>query len=306
VISHLVIALTVFLPLVLTQSVPTVPVFLPLVLMQEESPFPPPPPPVPPLAARYGFGWPTRSMDISKLVGGLPTESWWFFDWSSRCTEVNQIPIVRLRVTDDLAACNDGRDVMVANEPDWAGQDNMTPCAVADLAYAVASQWKGQVWCCGTFGQNLAYMRQVIACFEDRYGYWDAYIYGLHIHGYSNGATWAPDVHKPEKIALGVDYVRQTADALAADGNSFQNHIMISEYGVLSRYTLNYGPGLHWPSQMPAVWKTYESEFAKEPRIEHLAWFSIAYEVYNTSDMVQADGSLFPVGELWRQAAAAW
>ena len=44
--------------------------------------------------------------------------------------------------------------------------------------------------------------------------------------------------------------------------------------------------------------------FAKEPRIEHLAWFSVAHPLLNTSDMVQADGILFPVGELWRQAAS--
>ena len=264
---------------------------------------------VAPLEARYGFGWPGQEADVSRLVGGLPEDAWWFYDWSPRCSAANQIPMVRRGVTAGLWDCNDGRDVLIANEPDGNGgadQDNMAPCEVADLVHGVAPFWIGRVWCCGTYAQHLDYMLSVIGCYEDRYGPWEAAVYGWHVHGYSNGAAWSEDNHTPERVAIGVRYVTETADALAADGHAFQDHILLSEYGVLSWWSEDLGVGWHRPEQMPAVWQAYERELAKEPRIAHLAWFSAAYARYSVSDLVRADGSLHPVGEAWRASLGQW
>lgn len=234
---------------------------------------------------QHGFGW--SEGDIANLPEG------WYYRWGVGCGSAREVPLVYQTLTADLWRCNDGRPVLVTNEPERPEQANLTPEQVADLVRAVVvGGWDGEVWCCGTWADQIAYNDAVLDSYESRYGRWPAT--GWHIHAYS-GAEWTPDIARPERAQVAVKQVRTFGTHMRAR-DRLGRGLVISEYGVLS------SRDWHQPIDLLPAFTVYEIGFRATPDVLSWAWFSSRYHVFSSSDMLEADGRLTPLGWAWRIA----
>ena len=234
----------------------------------------------------------TMRVDTAALAGG------WWHNWGpGPCADPLQVPLVFASPTEVVAAiaagCNDGRPILISNEPEGSGTDqaHLTPAQVADLVQAAAGVWRGAILCCGTFANAWAYTDAVVTDYEQRFGPWPAA--GWHIHAYNNRANWRPDV-----VASGF-----TEQAIA-DVDGFIAHqrqagrlgqgVVVSEFGALSALWW------HRPEALEPLLADYVTAFRARPAVLAWAWFSSHDPRFASSDLLQADGALTALGAKWQ------
>ncbi len=249
---------------------------------------------------RWGYGHPSPDqINDTALKTGI-AEYWWY-DWSPRCADARQVPMVWRDVTPDLWLCNDGRPVLVLNEPDRVGQADLIPAEAADrLRQVVAGGWQGEIWCCGTAVENLSYADAVVASYTTRFGEWPAT--GWHVHMYSNRAIWVRDLDDANK------YV----PAALADLDIFIAHmrtrgllgrgIVLSEYGALSTWWPQ-ANAWHSPKMLVPTFTMYADGLRKRKDVLAYAWFSSNYQPLSASDLLWSDSTLTELGIAWRNNA---
>lgn len=234
-----------------------------------------------PLTLAHGYVWPSRgfghppeawAISHAALIGGAPV---WFYDWWWDCSRwLNDaglyVPSVARAWYPQVMACNDGRPLLVLNEPEEVGQAELTPeAAAAVLHEAAASGWSGPIYCCGVQAAHIPYMRQVVAVYQSQYGAWPAD--GLHVHVY----------HGADELAEFIAWAR--AQGVLGDG------VVVSEYGRLTDEKLTSGDLETLTAQVLAV-----------DGVLTAAWFSVNYPPWAASDLLTAGGALTELGEAWR------
>ena len=118
----------------------------------------------------HGFGRPIQHDVSDQALRQVP--AFWWYNWGPWCDDNQQIPMLwNANSLDALRHCNDGRPVLVLNEPERPDQGNMSPeLAAAHLWLIVRSGWHGEIWCCGTLAYDLDYLDAVVATYEKNYG----------------------------------------------------------------------------------------------------------------------------------------
>ena len=237
-----------------------------------------------------GFGHPPEAWAVSHvaLIGEAPV---WYYDWWWDCGRwIGEpgvyVPSVMRAWHPEVMACNDGRPLLVLNEPEEAGQAELTPEAAAAVLHAAAvSGWSGEVWCCGTQVQHMPYARQLLAAYRAAYGAWPAD--GWHVHVYSqrdgrtHNATTMADVQ--EGLAALDSFI------LWAQGEGVLGRgVVVSEFGSLADSPIDL-----------AIPEAFETELAIRPWVLTGAWFSVRYEPWAGSDLLRADGGLTALGQAW-------
>ena len=237
-----------------------------------------------------GFGHPPEAWAVSHaaLIGEAPV---WFYDWWWDCGRwLNDaglyVPAVARAWYPQVLQCNDGRPLLVLNEPEEVGQAELTPAQAAAVLHAAASSgWRGEVWCCGMQVQHMPYTRQLLAAYRAAYGAWPAD--GWHVHVYSqrdgrtHNATTLADVL--EGLAALDAFV-----AWAQGEGVLGRGVVVSEFGALADSPIDL-----------AILEAFEAEFGVRPEVLTGAWFSLRYEPWAGSDLVEADGRLTALGEEW-------
>lgn len=223
---------------------------------------------------KQGFGHPSESWDVphDKLLGERPI---WFYDWWFDCGRwaeetVVYVPAVMQAWYPQVLACNDGRPLLVLNEPENLLQANLTPAqAAAVLHSAVTSGWRGPIYCCGTQVAHTPYLARVVAAYRAQYGDWPTT--GLHVHVY----------HGAEELRTFVAWARAQ--------NILGTGVVVSEYGWLTDERI-----------LPRDLKALTEQVLAVDGVLTAAWFSAKYQPYTTSDLLMADGALTELGEAWR------
>ena len=240
-----------------------------------------------------GFGHPPEAWSIGHeaLIGEAPV---WFYDWWWDCSRwLNDaglyVPAVARAWYPAVLGCNDGRPLLVLNEPEEVGQAELTPEQAAAVLHAAAvSGWSGEIWCCGTQVQHMPYTRLLLAAYRAAYGAWPAD--GWHVHVYSqrdgrtHNATTLADVL--EGLAALDAFV-----AWAQGEGVLGRGVVVSEFGALADSPIDL-----------AILEAFEAEFGVRPEVLTGAWFSLRYEPWAGSDLVEADGRLTALGKAWTGA----
>ena len=220
-----------------------------------------------------GFGHPPEAWAVSHaaLIGERPA---WYYDWWWDCSrwagdQGVYIPSVMRAWHPEVMACNDGRPLLVLNEPEERGQAELTPeQAAAVLHQAAVSGWTGPVYCCGTQAAHLPYMQRLVTAYRMAYGAWPAD--GLHVHVYHGVAE--------------LDAFVQWASGEGILGQG----VVVSEFGLLTEEPISV-------DQMGALTTAIEAR----PVVLTSAWFSVNYAPWRSSDLVDSDGTLTALGEEW-------
>ena len=228
-----------------------------------------------------GFGHPPEAWAVSHeaLIGDAPV---WFYDWWWDCARwFNDaglyVPAVARAWYPQVMACNDGRPLLVLNEPEDAAQAGLTPeAAAAVLHEAAISGWSGPMYCCGTQAAHLPYMQRLLTAYRAAYGEWPAE--GLHVHVYHGVAE--------------LDAFMQWASGEGILGQG----VVVSEFGYLTEDPISV-------TQMTAL----TDEIEARPWVLTSAWFSVNYAPWRSSDLLTAGGALTELGAAWTGVdAAAW
>lgn len=232
-----------------------------------------------PLAPVHGYVWPSRGFghsiwDISHaaLIGEQPV---WFHDWWWDCARwVNDRGVYVTSVArawqPEVLSCNDGRPLLVLNEPEEVGQADLTPEQAAWILHAAAtSGWSGPIFCCGTQAAHLPYMRRLLTAYRAAYGTWPAD--GLHVHVYHGVAE--------------LDAFMQWA----VDEGILGRGVVVSEFGYLTDDPISV-------MQMRSLIAALEIR----PQVLAHAWFSLNSPDWPSSNLLNADGTLTELGQAWR------
>jgi hypothetical protein len=201
----------------------------------------------------------------------------WHYDWTARCLTPEQVPMVYDGSPWEwtwLAQCNDGRPVLVTNEPERANQANLTPEQTAALLHRIVGLWRGEVWCCGwNMADGSTHALATVDAYERLYGAWPAS--GWHVHIYP---PWADSLAR--------------YDAFVSE---MQRYGIVGRGVIVSEYGAPYGDSA---AQMRAM----RSAFAARPKIVSAAWF-VAHDTgaWVNSSLVDSAGQLTAAGREWRQ-----
>lgn len=214
----------------------------------------------------HGVGVPIQYTDIDQWAAQHPSIP--FVTWrSDDCHHANAIPLV-WRSELPEANCNDGRSLLLFNEPNGAGQSNLTPAEAAH--YAMQHQnWKGAIYCCGTLWNDTNWK-----WFEEFLQHYTGRLDGIHIHPYvwwnyeDNLYGWGPRW-------------RQLADARGLD-------IIVSEWAAPG------GSQVETVARNKEVLPLLQAIF----RPSMMFYFSWYYE-WDVSDLTDGEGNLTPVGLWW-------
>lgn len=253
-------------------------------------------------AAMATWNWPGRGYGIGWQYAGVPTIDLrgWHYNWLPDCEDPLHVPMIWDASLEAVAGgCNDGRPVLVLNEPERADQANTPPDRAADLLYRVAARWTGEVWCCGTDVSAITYALAVIDSYTARYGPWPAA--GWHVHAYANG-TLARDgrgrIASAEEFESLVAPWRAEATLRQVDGFAaalrtrgvLGRGVILSEYGALSN--------MHWhhPKDLIGLYQAFQVGIARRPYIMSAAWYSAYDWRFDASNLVDVDGRLTPLG----------
>lgn len=239
----------------------------------------------------------------------------WFQDWWLGCELYSEngqpygqgryhaayVPMIWRQWDDFALRCNDGRPLLVGNEPELVEQANLTPTEMATLLHTAVSQWAGPIWCCGVMVQHIGYMSQVIAEYRRLYGAWPPNV-GVHAHLYVVGPDGSPVV-----TSVGDDDVARAQTAfdgfmalLAANG-LLTRRVIVSECCVLSN-TLSQAGIMSAASRLVNHAKSNSS-------VATVAWFSVysqgapAGSEFVSSDLVTGD-QVNNLGRAWLDYAA--
>ena len=222
-----------------------------------------------------GFGHPPEAWAVSHaaLIGERPG---WFHDWWWDCARWAQdgvlyVPSVARGWYPQVLQCNDGRPLLVLNEPEEIGQAELMPEQAAAVLHAAAvSGWSGPIFCCGTQAAHLPYMQRLLTAYRATYGEWPAD--GLHVHVY----------HGAEEL----DAFIRWADSEGILGQG----VVVSEFGYLTDDPISV-------AQMAAL----TDEVEARPWVLTSAWFSVHYAPWSTSDFLTPADALTAFGDAWPQ-----
>jgi len=214
----------------------------------------------------HGIGVPIQYTDPDLWAAQYPDIP--FVTWRSNdCHHANAIPLV-WRSELPQANCDDGRPLLLYNEPVGKGQSDLTPVKAAQ--YAMQHQaWNGRIYCCGTLtrDEDWDWIQEFLGIYTGR-------LDGLHVHTYvyrldTDGPRW-----------------RQLADDNGWD-------IIVSEWGA---------PG---GSQEESVTRNAAvlPLIVAILRPSMLFYFSWNYGWAN-SDLSDGTGTLTLMGEWWMKMAA--
>lgn len=263
-------------------------VFLPLVLGQGPAAS----------AALGAWDWPAQGHS-STWNGPALSSPAWHYDWTATCAEPDHIPMVWSAGAEAaVGACNDGRPLLVLNEPERHDQANTPPDRAADLLHRVAGRWVGEIWCCGTDATALDYALAVVDSYQARYGAWPAT--GWHVHAYANSSLqrnargWIPDAEFRSLVApWRAEATLQQVDAFAMTMRMrgvLGRGIILSEYGALS------ATYWHQPADLVPIYRAYRAGIARRPYIISAAWFAAYDRRFDASNLLTVDGRLTPLG----------
>ena len=238
----------------------------------------------------------------------------WFADWWLGCElysenglpygqglyRASYVPMVR-RAWDPFALrCNDGRPLLVGNEPELAGQDNMTPAAMASLLHTAIAQWRGPVWCCGVLVQHTGYMAQVIAEYRRLYGAWPPSV-GVHVHLYVMGPDGSPVISSlSDEDVTRAQAALDAFLALLADNGLLARRVVISECCVLSNILT--------PAQVWSAARRMLDYAGDNPAVATVGWYALrsrgaGLDEFAASDLVTG-GEINALGTAWLDYAA--
>lgn len=248
------------------------------------------------------WDWPGQGWGVGPAYEAVTKDTTlpgWWYDWAPACRDARQIPMV-WAASDRAAvlACNDGRPVLVLNEPERADQANTPPEQAADLLYQVASQWTGEVWCCGTDVTATAYALAVVDSYERRYGRWPAT--GWHAHAYANNTLtldsrgWVSAAEyatltAPRRAEATLCQADAFAAALRARG-VLGRGVILSEYGALSN-TWHFQP-----DDLVPLYQAFRVGIARREYIVSVAWFTAYDWRFDASNLLTADRRLTALG----------
>ena len=238
----------------------------------------------------------------------------WFADWWLGCEMYSDngqpygqaryhaayVPMI-WRAWDDFALrCNDGRPLLVGNEPELASQANLTPAEMATLLHTAVGQWAGPVWCCGVMVQHIGYMAQVVAEYRRLYGAWPSNV-GVHAHLYVVGPDGSPVI-----TSIGDDDVTRAQVAfdgfmaLLADEGLLGRRVVVSECCVLSN-TLS-------RAQVLSAAARLVNHAMSIPGVATVAWYSVTSRGAGAGEFVSSDlvdgGQVNELGRAWLDYAA--
>jgi len=268
------------------------------------------------------YRWPVAGFSVMGLhrdkmpmFYGESSPPMWFQDWWLGCELYSEngqpygqgryhaayVPMIWRQWDDFALRCNDGRPLLVGNEPELVEQANLTPTEMATLLHTAVSQWAGPIWCCGVMVQHIGYMSQVIAEYRRLYGAWPPNV-GVHAHLYVVGPDGSPVV-----TSVGDDDVARAQTAfdgfmalLAANG-LLTRRVIVSECCVLSN-TLSQAGIMSAASRLVNHAKSNSS-------VATVAWFSVysqgapAGSEFVSSDLVTGD-QVNNLGRAWLDYAA--
>lgn len=246
--------------------------------------------------AVIGYGRPMVDVsnypDDSKLYDSASV----WYNWWYECTDRKQLPMAgRPDLIPNIWGCNDGRPLLLLNEPDIFDQANLTPLQTAQAVKEVVDGgWNGDIYCCGTFAVHVDYMLEVIQAYEQLYGHWPITNYHVHAYAIPTGS----DESDMTFMTRGPQTVQEVRDFISTlrENGYLVNNVLITEYGGLSRKNLN--------SNLMAsllIWQT--EELRQIPEIRALFWFSTYYPYWWHGDLLNNDGSLTFVGKVWKLLA---
>ncbi len=246
---------------------------------------------------KWGYGRPTQH-DVSDAALRQGVTNFWWYDWGSHCLDDKQVPMVWRDISADLWLCNDGRPLLLLNEPDVTGQAELTPTEVADKLWIIATEgWYGEVWCCGTETWHLDYIDAVIDSYTTRYGVWPAV--GWHVHMYSNDAVWVSDLQDANKyVPLALAKLDTFITHMRARG-LLGRGVVLTEYGALSAWWPNIQLW-HSPAMLVPTFTTYADGIRQRPDVLAAAWFSSYYSSLSASDLLWSNSTLTELGTAWR------
>jgi len=224
----------------------------------------PPIPPLPPASIEptrksiHGIGVPIQDTNPKDWTyDNIP-----FFTWDSEhCHRRNFIPLVwsKERPPDE---CQDGRVLLLFNEPEYPSQSNLEPAVAAGIAKGYRD-WTGAVFCCGNLwlDRGFDWMQEFIEEMGDDIDIID----GLHMHAYG---LYPEQVPKWASLAYDHKWL-----------------VIVSEWAV--------GGGT--PNQYDEL-RLY-LEKGLQPIFMFI--FSWKYHLLPEMDLVDGEGNLTGIGEWW-------
>lgn len=235
-----------------------------------------------------GYGIANEAQQVQPPTGALG--SLWWYDWTPRCKDARQASMVWGGGADELQAarrCNDGRPLLILNEPERADQANVTPAAAVRLVSDLAQWWSGPLWCCGQNAAATAWTDEFVRLYRQQHGALP--LAGWHVHAYTNDAlagAWFGAVIDPARV----EQVMRNVDAFHA---RYGGPVLLSECGVLT------GDWWHTAKQVAPVATAFKAALARRPYIVSAAWFSARAPSYHPSDLLDLAGRLTVVGQAW-------
>ncbi len=249
---------------------------------------------------KMGFGYAcggyggdcTEQYDIHLLTNGISADHYWTYDWGSSCTRdgMQMVPMLWGATSRPPAACDDGRPLLILNEPERPEQANVSPAVAARMVHDV--QWHGPIYCCGVMVERIDWMQQFVAAYMAAYGELPP-LAGITAHVYNRGGVWVLDTNDPKYAVIETQRVDTFIAAMKQLG-IFGKGLVLSEVGVLA--TEDY---FSHASLVPSF-NVYADYAARTPDILTWAWFSSNYPQFSSGNLVHTSG-LTELGQAWRQ-----
>lgn len=212
----------------------------------------------------HGIGVPIQDTDPDTW----PYQDIPFLTWNSAyCHRDNFFPI-KWRREPVQANCEDGRVLLLINEPEYKGQANLSPSEAADIVREY-QDWDGEIFCCGNawFSDGWKWMEDFILAIGDDIDIID----GLHIHTYSNAQF-------PE-------YYDDYADNWSGLAREHNWTIIISEWGITNA------------TDEDRDW--FVSFLTDKFNPRNMFIFSWRYHLIPSLDLVDASNDFTEIGRWW-------
>jgi hypothetical protein len=252
---------------------------------------------------KVGFGRPIQyesQVRDTDIVDGLWSQLV-TYNWSNLVTTpYYQIPMFYTHqwyYPQILERFNDGRPILAYNEPDRELVEYGNPAVVASWVYTMSLTWRGDIYCCGYEAHKIYLMEEVLAQYIALYGT-PMPIRGIHLHTYSNQGAWASDITSTRYVTSAVNLVDTWEERFK---NRFlwndRVPIIVSEHGALSK--VEWYPE-HTPESLIPTLRLYHKQFMERPYVVSFMWSQSYYPRFSSGNLLNADGSLNPLGVAWR------
>jgi len=248
---------------------------------------------------KHGFGRPTQCTHVTEQLTKDLFGRYWYYDWHYKGLGSNYIPMVYKDVYTEHWAYNDGRPILLFNEPERADQSNLTVAEAVKRIRLVQTglsgnrPWKGPIWVGGCQINHVNYMLDLVNEWRNTYNV-DWPCTGWHVHVYNNNGDWKEDINKPVYVNEQLDNLELAKSKLEA-ADVFGQGFVISEYGALTALRW------HGHDKLLDTMCEYEDQFVKLSYIKSWAWFSSYSTVYPSSNLVISSGVPTILGSQWRE-----